>query len=163
MGSLVHLSHAAPSKSTPPQPDPTAAYLEELSTTLMHAHNTILTPSSRALIRKHLSPDFQMTNTSIHECPMPAAWSLERHIANTTAFMQEHPSFVVRVENVTAAVDDGGKHAIVWLTEPGCNAEDERLFNRESVSLMYWRWLASEERWVWYKHVGIRGGGELFR
>jgi hypothetical protein len=140
----------------------TARYLEELSVTLMLAHNRITEPIEQQLLRAHMDPSFVMLDTSIHDCPIPSTSSLEDHMQNMVHFYKTHPSFEIKVENVTAQVDKDGDHAIIWMTEPGVSSQEERTFNRESVSRLYFRKRERDGKWIWYKHMSVRGSGDFF-
>jgi hypothetical protein len=157
-------SATSPTASAPNNADLAATknYLEDLSVALMLAHNRVNEPAGQELMKAHMDPSFIMLDTSVHECPIPSTENLDNHLSNMEQFYTTHPSFEIKVENVTAQVDRDGTHAIVWLTEPGVSSQEEMSFNRESVSRMYFRRREKDGRWVWYKHTALRGSGDLF-
>jgi len=149
----------------PPPADDTVAtarYLEDLAIRLMLAHNKLDDPQSKDLIRLHMDPHFQMVDDSPHNCPFPPSNNLDTHLHNVAQHYKTHPDFEIRIHNVTAQVDEDGRHAIVWLTEAGAGSLDNKMFNRESVSRLYFRWRKRDRKWSWYKHNCVRGSGNFF-
>lgn len=146
----------------PPPPTQTAAYLEWLASQLMEAHNSLPHPDAVAFLHAHCDPHVTMLNASAHECPLPPSESVDHLIANFLELKRERPGFEVVTENATAQVDEMRERAVVWVTTRGSRMNEDRVFNRESVSLLHFYKREADGVWVWYKHVSIRGGGDFF-
>lgn len=145
----------------PDDPNCIESYLTDLACRLLLAHNELTSPSALELIRTHMTADFDFHDTSVHENPIAHSDNLETHIANSLTFLKEHPTFVIKPYNPTAQVDKDGWHAVVWVTERGVGSEEDRRYNRESVSRMFFKRDEEGGRWMWYKHMSLRGGGDF--
>jgi len=143
-------------------PQQAARELETLAVRLLQAHEHVLDPTrGAAFLRTHCAPDFCMLDTNAHEGPLPFAKSLDEHIRNVIAFKKAYPEFIVSIISVTADVILKRKHAIVWVTTGGSGIADERVFSRESVCRMSFRYDAKNGVWLWYKASGMRGHGDF--
>ena len=151
-----------PDSTQPATPAKAAAYLEDLACKLLLAHNTLNHPASVEFCRNHMSPEFVMHNSSVHDNPLPRAVGFEAHITSYLAHQEAHPDFEIATDNATASVDKDCLHAVVWVTEKGVNSERDIGYNRESVSRMHFKRRPEDGAWVWYKHMGVRGGGDYF-
>ena len=160
----------------------TISYLETLSSRLMEAHGPIHHPSAESVLRNHCSPDFEIVFTN-SDGPLPPAKNLDTHIANLQALKRKHPDLCIMAQNPTAELNKNGVDAVVWLTVRGCSvrtkepaisagaapggdyasiAANDQLYNRESIAYLSWRKRTTDGKWICYRHVGLRGGGDMF-
>jgi hypothetical protein len=136
----------------------TAAYLEEVATKILEAHNTFDDPDSIQFIRDHTSEGLEiLQGTTAHEGPVSPCESLDEYISNMRALKEVYPAFHVFVGTVSAQVGKDGTHAVVWAMTAGSRMRDDKGFNRESVSLMYFKRRTRDGVWLWYKHNSLRG------
>ena len=69
----------------------TARYLEGLAMKIMHAHNTIVDPSSRDFLRANMSADFHVVEATAHEDTLPFSSTASQHIENVLALHIAYP------------------------------------------------------------------------
>ncbi|KAK3629129.1 hypothetical protein LTR56_018250 [Elasticomyces elasticus] len=131
------------------------AELEDLATRLLKAHEHILQPAQVALLRRHLSPTFQMLDSTAHCGPLPMSHSREEHIAGSQAMREADPNLTVKPFNATAEVDHDSKHAIVWATIGGSGISEKCIFTRESVVKMFFCYDVERAVWLWEKCLWV--------
>ena len=71
------------------------------------------------------------------------------------------PGWKINTWDITANLTKGSSTAEVWVSVRGNDDQERPVFNRESVSILYWRKRRADGRWICYQHSAIRGSGDF--